>query len=106
VTERIGALRHRVRLESPQRAAHDIGGAVLSWINEGDVWAAVIAVGASQSAAFDAAPAAASFTIAINRRDDVRAGWRVVWSARALRVIGKRDDGGPRIELFCEEEVL
>jgi head-tail adaptor len=106
VTERIGPLRHRVRLESPQRANDEIGGAALSWANEGDVWAAVIAVGASQGAAFDTAPTTSSFTLIINRRDDVRAGWRVVWSARALRIVGKRDDGGPRIELFCEEESL
>lgn len=106
MSERIGQLRHRVRLESLQRTADDIGGAALSWVNEGDVWAAVIAVGASQAVGFDAAPATSSFTVTINRRDDVRPGCRVVWSARSLRVVGKRDDGGPRIELFCEEEAL
>jgi head-tail adaptor len=106
VTERIGPLRRRVRLESPHRADDDMGGAALSWIDEGDVWAVVRAIGASQSAVFDAAPSVSSFNMIINRRDDVRSGWRVLWGARAMRIIGKRDDGGPRIELFCEEESL
>lgn len=106
MTERIGRLRHRVQLQAPQRASDDIGGAALSWSDEGEVWAAVIAVGASQSADYDAAPSISSFNVTINSRDDVRPGWRVVWSARSLRIVGMRNDGGPRIELFCEEEAL
>lgn len=102
----IGALRMRVRLERPVRADDDIGGGVLSWSDEGDVWAAVTVLGASQSAVFDAAPFTASYRVTINRRDDVRAGWRVIWSARSLRIVGVRDDGAVRLELNCEEEML
>jgi hypothetical protein len=30
----------------------------------------------------------------------------VAWGSRVLRVIAVRDDGEPRIELICEEEIL
>jgi len=36
----------------------------------------------------------------------VRAGWRVVWGERRLRVTGANDEGAPRIVLVCEEERL
>jgi len=99
-------MRTRVRLESPVRAPDDIGGAAISWTDEGDVWAAIEATGAAQGAAFDAAPALSAFRVAINRRSDVRAGWRVTWGARVLRIAGVRDEGAPRIVLICEEERL
>lgn len=106
MSEIIGAMRARLRLESPTRTADAIGGAALAWSNQGDVWAEVRAGGAAQAAAFDAAPSITAYNIIINRRTDVRAGWRVVWSARVFRVVAVRDEGAPRIELICEEERL
>jgi head-tail adaptor len=47
-----------------------------------------------------------AFRVTINRRNDVRAGWRVIWGARVLRVVGVSDGGAPRIVLVCEEERL
>lgn len=102
----IGAMRARVRLERPTRTADDLGGASLAWANEGDVWAAIEAAGAGGAAAFDAAPSISAYRLTINRRDGVRAGWRVVWGGRVLRIVGVRDEGAPRIILNCEEEKL
>lgn len=99
-------MRARVRLQSPVRAPDDIGGAAISWADEGDVWAAIEATGAAHGAGFGASPALSAFRITINRRADVRAGWRVMWGARVLRVTGVRDEGAPRIILTCEEERL
>ncbi len=104
--DRIATLRERVRLERPLRAGDELGGGALSWSAEGEVWAEIIAVGAAQSTAYDSAPSRASYRVTINRREDVRAGWRVIWNARPLRIVGVRDEGGPRIELNCEEEML
>lgn len=104
--DRVGAQRARIALERPVRVGDELGGAVLSWSPEGEVWASVIATGAAQSVAFDSAPTLASYRLFINRRDDVRPGWRAIWNARPLRIVGVRDDGGPRIELDCEEEML
>lgn len=100
----IGAQRARVALWRPTRVADEIGGAAIAWADQGAVWAEIAAGGAGQSSAFDAAPAIASFRVAINRRADVRAGWRVIWGERVLRVVGVADGGAPRMTLTCEEE--
>lgn len=102
----IGAMRARVRLESPVRAPDALGGAAISWADEGEVWAAIETVGAGQGAAFDTSPEVSAHRLIINRHNGVRAGWRVVWAARVLRITGVRDEGGARITLNCEEETL
>lgn len=102
----IGARRARVTLQRPTRVADEIGGAAIAWSSEGDVWAEVEAVGAGDGAAFDANPSNAAYHVEINRRDDVRAGWRIAWGARRLRIVGVADEGAPRIQLTCQEETL
>jgi len=106
MSDAIGALRARVKLQRPTRIADELGGAAIAWSDEGDVWGEIEAGGASDGAAFDATPSVASYRVTINRRDDVRAGWRVAWGARRLRIIGVADDGAPRITLNCQEEKL
>ena len=105
MTDSLAAMRARVRLDSPTRAADNIGGAVIAWVSQGEVWAVVVTAGGGQSADFDAAPSLTTHTLTINRRTDVRAGWRVVWGVRTFRIIAVRDQGGARIELVCEEEI-
>ena len=84
MSDAIGAMRARVRLQSPVRADDDLGGAALSWAEQGQAWAAIEAGGASQSPAFDTQPSVSAYRVTINRRADVRAGWRVIWAvARA-----------------------
>ncbi|MBC7767539.1 MAG: phage head closure protein [Phycisphaerales bacterium] len=106
MSEAIGVLRARVTLQSPQRVADEIGGAAILWTDEGEAWAAVEAAGVSESAAYNSAAANAALRLTINRRDDVRAGWRVFWGARVLRIEGVADDGAPRVVLQCVEERL
>lgn len=103
--EVIGAMRARVTLQEPVRIADEIGGAAILWTSRGDVWAAVDALSARQVASYDAAFSTASHRVVINSRDDVRHGWRVLWSERVLRVLGVIDGGGRRIDLICEEEI-
>jgi SPP1 family predicted phage head-tail adaptor len=102
----IGALRARVKLQSPTRVADEIGGAAIAWSDAGDVWAEIEAGGVSPATDFDATPSVATYGVTINRRDDVRSGWRVAWGARRLRIVGVADDGAPRIQLTCREETL
>lgn len=106
MTDQIGAMRARVRLESPVRTADELGGATISWADQGEVWAAIVADGAARAAAFDTAASLGSFRVTINSRADVRPGWRLIWNNRALRIVGVRDDGAARIALDCEEEQL
>lgn len=106
MSEIIGAMRARVRLESPSRVADEIGGAAIAWSNQGDVWAEISSGGVSDAANYDSVASRAAYRLAINRRADVRAGWRVIWGAREFRVAGVADDRAARIILFCEEERL
>lgn len=102
----IGARRARVTLQSPLRVADEIGGAAIAWSDAGAVWAAIEATRVAQAEAFDTAASTAGFRVTVNRRDNVRAGWRVVWGTRVLRVVGVSDYGAPAVVLFCEEETL
>lgn len=104
MSEAIGALRARIKLQRPERVADEIGGAAVLWTDEGDVWAEIAATEASSSAAYDGATAVTAFRATIYRRSDVRGGWRALWDARTLRIVAVRDDGAARIELLCEEE--
>ncbi|MEZ5962007.1 MAG: phage head closure protein [Hyphomonadaceae bacterium] len=106
MSDAIGVLRARVKLQRPTRVADELGGAAIAWSDDGDVWAEIGAAGAGESAAFDATPSTASYRVTIHRRDDVRAGWRIAWGTRRLRIIGVVDDGAPRISLTCQEETL
>ena len=106
MSDAIGAMRVRVTLKRPTRVADEVGGAGLMWVNAGDAWAEISAGAAGESAAYDGEPSTTAYTVRINRRDDVRANWRVAWGVRVLRVVAVRDEGAARIDLFCEEEIL
>lgn len=104
MSDAIGALKARVTFEEPVRVADEIGGAAILWTPRGEVWAAIEARGAGEAGSYDTLPSTASYDATINRLDDVRAGWRVVWGERRLRIVGVSDEGGPRVVLRCEEE--
>lgn len=101
-----GAMRARVKVQSPSRIADEIGGAAISWADEGEAWARIEAEGAGESVDFDTSVARSRYGVTINRREDVRVGWRIAWGVRRLRVVGVADDGAPRLRLSCEEETL
>lgn len=96
-------MRARVTLQSPTRVADEIGGAALFWSDAAEIWAEIEAQRADLRPAHDGASAEASFRVTINRREDVRAGWRILWDERVLRIIGIIDDGAPRVALVCAE---
>lgn len=106
MSDAIGAMRARVALYRPERTPDDLGGGALGWIGEGEAWAQIEGARASASAAYDTRASVSVYRVTINRRDDVRGGWRVVWGERTLRIVAVRDEGGPRITLNCEEEIL
>lgn len=99
----IGAMRERVLLQSPLRVADEIGGAAISWVNEGAVWAEIVAGSASENVDHDRTRGVANYRLTINRVIGLRVGWRVLWDERALRVVGVADDAAPRMTLICEE---
>lgn len=106
MTDAISALRARVRIETLSRVADEIGGAALAWIDQGAAWAEIVASGAGQAEAYDTTRGAAAIIVRLRRRE---ADWlrsRIVRGDATYRVRAVRDDGGPRIELVCEEERL
>jgi head-tail adaptor len=104
MSDAIGAMRARVTLQSPAGVSDEIGGAAISWNDEGAAWAEVEASGAGESVAHDRALGVATYKMGLHRRPDVRVGWRVLWGERVLRVVGVADDGDPRMIMSCEEE--
>ncbi len=106
MSDAIGAMRARVMLQSPARAPDDLGGAAISWTNEGEVWAELAAAGAGEKIAYDTASAIVSYTLHIRARADVRVGWRARMGLRVFRVLAVRDLAGARLDLICEEERL
>lgn len=96
-------MRARVTLQSPTRVADEIGGAALLWSDVAEIWAEIEAQSADLRPVHDGVSAEASFRVVINRRDDVRAGWRILWDERVLQIAGVIDDGAPRVALVCAE---
>ncbi|MBL8538037.1 MAG: phage head closure protein [Hyphomonadaceae bacterium] len=97
-------MRHRVQLLRRVRVADELGGGAITYVDAGEVWANVEALAADESFASDANASIARLRLSINRRQDARAGWRVTWNGRVLRVVAVRDERAPRIDLICEEE--
>lgn len=106
MSETLGAMRHRVTLQRPERVADEIGGAAIAWSDEGEAWGAIEALSGAEAAAFDAGRAVSSFRVTIHRRADARPGWRLLWGERRLRIVSATDDGAPMLSLICEEEFL
>lgn len=104
MSDALGAMRHRVTLQKPTRVADEIGGAAIAWSNEGVAWAEIEALAGGDAPAFDVQRSVSSFRVSMHRRDDVRAGWRLLWGERRLRVVSAADDGAPKLSLICEEE--
>lgn len=104
MSDAIGAMRARMTVEESVRVADEIGGAAILWTARGEVWAAIEGKSAGESAASDTLTSTTSYSVTINRRGDIRAGWRLVWGERRFRIVGVSDDGAARIMLHCEEE--
>lgn len=99
-------MRARVRLQSPVRVDDEVGGAALSWSDGGSAWALVESLSTSLNANYDRQVSTTRVRMTLRARDDVRAGWRLVWGVRTFRILGVECDGGARLSLNCEEEIL
>lgn len=106
MTGPISDLRERVALHEPVRTPDDIGGASILWTGRGDVWAQVVARGGSGGAAFDGEASLARYDVVMRERADVRAGWRLIWGVRTLRIVAATPAPNARLTLQCEEERL
>jgi SPP1 family predicted phage head-tail adaptor len=100
-TPRIGALRHRLRLEAPSRSAAAGGGADITWQFVADVWAEVTQREGRELVVADGLAARQTYEVRTRYRADVAADMRFVSAGRALDIRSVRDPDGRRRWLLC-----
>ncbi len=104
----IGALRHRVRIETPQDVSDDGGGCVRQWVSGGTYWAVIETLAARQE------DVAAGLREVITHRITFRAGVpvplgaRLDFQGRKFRIEARHDPDEKRCRLvcLCREEQL
>lgn len=104
----IGALRHRLVIEAPLRTSDGGGGGVVSWLDAGEVWAAIEPLSGSEAIVAEAVSGRISHAITIRHRPDVvptmrfRQGDRIFDIAAAIDL----DERGRMLRCLCREEGL
>ncbi len=101
---RIGALRHRVVLERPVRAADAGGGADETWEPVAELWAAVTARSGKEDVFADRVSGARRVDVTIRYRDDAAPGMRFRLGDRQLNIRAVLDEDGRRRFLKCDCE--
>lgn len=101
---RIGALRHRVELQTPTATPGTGGGAVVQWQTVASLWASVAAVGGREDVHAAAPRGRASFDITIRHRADVGSESRFVHGGEIFDVRSALDPDGRRRWLVCRCE--
>jgi SPP1 family predicted phage head-tail adaptor len=105
---RIGALRHRLTLESAARTPDGGGGASESWIAVADIWAAIIPRSGSERTSAEAIRGDITHEVWIRYRSDVVPAMRFRQDARVFHIAAVMDAGGRRrrLKCLCEERDL
>lgn len=102
-------LRKRVTLQSRTVTRDAMGGDVVTWNNQGDVWAAIEPlVGRELFAAQQVRPELTT-RIRIRYRSDVTSEWRVKFGTRIFAIVGPPVDAkmnNDELHLNCAEGVL
>lgn len=101
----IGALRHRLRLETQSRIAGDDGGAVVTWQPVAMLWAMVIPLTGREEVRADGLAAVSMHEVRVRYRADVAPEMRFARGARVLDIRAVRDPDGRRrwLSCLCEE---
>ena len=102
----IGALRHRLRLETPIDVSDGIGGFSRSYRTIGYLWARVDAIAAGQQFSEQKFEQTTSYQIDLRWRADVVTGMRFVFRERMLLIHAVRDPDGARRFLTCACEEI
>jgi SPP1 family predicted phage head-tail adaptor len=102
----IGAMRERLTLQSPSRAADGGGGAVVTWSDVAELWAAVRPISGDERLRHDAVSARVTHEVWIRHRPDVVPSMRFVAGERILDIVAVLDPGRhERLQCLCEEQV-
>lgn len=97
----MGALRHRLRLESPSHVEDGGGGVTVSWQPVATLWAEVVAGSGREIFQADGLTAVSLHEVRIRYRSDITAEMRLVMGERVLDIRAVRDLDGRRLWLSC-----
>jgi len=100
----IGKLRHRLRLEAPNRTGDGGGGAAVTWSLVAEVWAAFQPFVGAEREEHDGLKARVSHEVWIRHRDDVRPDMRFVMGTRVFEILAALDIEGRARWLRCLTE--
>jgi SPP1 family predicted phage head-tail adaptor len=105
-TGSIGALDQRLTLESPSRASDGGGGAVVTWVEVAEVWAAVRPISGDERLRADQVAGRVTHSVTIRRRD-VTPAMRLRSGSRVLDIVAVLDaPRASRLRCLCEERYL
>lgn len=100
----IGALRHKVTLLTPQRAADQGGGGAVSWLAGPGLWAGIERLTATRDFSGDRANRLRRIAAVVRFRSDVELGARLRFDGADYEIVSIEDEGeNKRMTLVCEE---
>ncbi len=105
---RIGDLRHRLSLEAAAREDDGCGGAVETWLEQAQVWAAVRPMGGNEREAADQLAGRVTHEVWLRWREGVRPDMRFRFAARIfeIRAVIDADERRRFLKCLCEEREL
>jgi SPP1 family predicted phage head-tail adaptor len=102
----IGALRHRLRVETPIDVEDDFGGFVRTYRVMTYLWARVSAINATEQFIEQRFEQATNFQVDLRWRSDIIAGMRFIFGKRILLIRGVREADGAKRFLTCACEEI
>jgi SPP1 family predicted phage head-tail adaptor len=104
----IAALRRRMTLEQPSRAADGGGGVAVSWTPISDLWAELRSIGGNESAASEGVQGRVTHEVTIRRRTNIATSMRLRMGTRLFAIVAvlDRDGAEPYLRILAEERNL
>lgn len=108
MTARIGALRHRLTIETPGRTDDGGGGAGVAWSTFTEVWAAIVPRRGREIVAADRVSGEITHDVWLRYRDDVTPAMRFRLGTRIFDILAVINDAerGLRLRCPCRESDL
>lgn len=105
---RIGALRHRIVLETAIRSGDGGGGASVIWTPVAEIWAAIEPRTGTEQIVGEAVSGRISHQITVRHRTDIEPARRVRFGARVFDILAVLDIDERRrlLNCLCREELL
>jgi SPP1 family predicted phage head-tail adaptor len=105
---RIGALRHRIVLEAPVRAADGGGGATVTWTTVAELWAAIEPIAGSESVLGEGIAGRVSHEIVVRHQSGIEPAMRFRQGERLfeIKAVLDVDERRRMLRCLCREEML